>query len=295
MGLEQKQAFVIMRIGNSEMDAVYCDAIAPAIIDAGLIPNRVDRDNEGDVLHSEIVRFIRESDIVVADLTGERPNVYYEVGYALGLGKQRHLVIAARKDHRRSSDTWKRGDPYVHFDLEGYDIVFWDPADLARYRADLQTKIRQRLRSIERAAAGALAASVTRTPLNSPRLTVNPPGVSNGPFGRDCKVTVQNRGKETAYDARLEVMRDGVLIERPISRVNAIKPDGRFYHFGFTIAHMPSVAPQPEVTYSFRVCYEDLHGPDCTDWHAYRFRNETSDPLSIWVTEAVPTESSSPG
>jgi hypothetical protein len=42
------EAFVIMQIGNSAMDEVHDTAIAPAIVDAGLTPRRVDRHNQGD-------------------------------------------------------------------------------------------------------------------------------------------------------------------------------------------------------------------------------------------------------
>lgn len=92
-----------MQIGNAAMDDVHDNAIAPAISDAGLAARRVDRHNEGDLLKSEIVLFIERSQIIVADLTNERPNCYLEVGYAMGLGKKANLILTARSDHHWSN------------------------------------------------------------------------------------------------------------------------------------------------------------------------------------------------
>lgn len=83
------EAFTIMQIGNPAMDRVYDEAIEPAIRRAGFSPRRVDRHNEGDLLKSEIVKFIEASQIIVADLTNERPNCYLEIGYAMGAGEEK--------------------------------------------------------------------------------------------------------------------------------------------------------------------------------------------------------------
>jgi hypothetical protein len=138
-------AFVIMQIGNADLDRVYERAIVPAIHDCGLAPWRVDRHNQGGLLHSEIVAFLEESEIIVADLTHERPNCYLEVGYALGAGRSAHLVLTAREDHQPDSSHYRPDGPKVHFDLSGYDILFWDPAHLDEFRAELAKRIRRRL------------------------------------------------------------------------------------------------------------------------------------------------------
>ena len=141
----QLQAFVIMQIGNAALDRVYEGAIVPAIRDCGLVARRVDRHNRGGLLHSEIVAFLEESAILVADLTHERPNCYLEVGYALGAGRSEHLVLTAREDHRADSPNYRPDGPKVHFDLSGYDILFWDPARLDAFRAELAKRMRRRL------------------------------------------------------------------------------------------------------------------------------------------------------
>lgn len=139
------EGFVIMQIGEPELDRVWEEAIAPAIDAAGLVPRRIDQHNTGDLLKSEIVRFIERAPIIVADLTNERPNCYLEIGYAMGLGKNASLILTARDDHLPASPKHKPGGPKVHFDLAGYDILLWDRAQLPAFRDALVKRIRRRL------------------------------------------------------------------------------------------------------------------------------------------------------
>ena len=85
-----KTSFIVMQIGNLELDTVCEKAIVPALKNCGLDPKRVDKHNQGGLLKSEIVNFIESAVIIVADLTNERPNCYLEIGYAMGLDKFRN-------------------------------------------------------------------------------------------------------------------------------------------------------------------------------------------------------------
>jgi hypothetical protein len=139
-----KQAFVIMQIGNTELDKLYSDHIVPAVKACDMNTLRVDKHTKGRLLKSEAVEFIQTSDFIIADLTNERPNCYLEVGYAMGLDKFNNLILTAREDHHHNSPNYKKGGPCIHFDLSGYDILFWDPKDLETFQSELIRKIKRR-------------------------------------------------------------------------------------------------------------------------------------------------------
>ncbi len=137
-------AFIIMQIGDAELDRVCRDAIVPALRACGLDPKRVDKHNQGGLLKSEIIAFIEKADIIVADVTNERPNCYLEVGYTMGVDKFRNLILTAREDHKQDSPRHKAGGAKVHFDLTGYDVLFWDPAKVEEFRVELEKRIKRR-------------------------------------------------------------------------------------------------------------------------------------------------------
>jgi len=138
------QAFIIMQIGDQQLDQVCEQAIVPALKTCGLDPKRVDKHNKGGLLKSEIISFIEGSDIIVADLTNERPNCYLEVGFAMGVDKFRNLILTAREDHNQDSPRHLPGGPKVHFDLSGYDILFWNMQRLDLFRSELEKRIKRR-------------------------------------------------------------------------------------------------------------------------------------------------------
>src|SRR6266550_146168 len=139
------QGFIIIQIGNEQLDRLCDEAVVPAITASGLDPKRVDKHNEGGLLKSEIIRFIEESDIIVADVTNERPNVYLEIGYTMGVDKFRNLILSVREDHFPDSPNHKLDGPRVHFDLAGYDILRWSPDAIPTFKAELVKRIRRRL------------------------------------------------------------------------------------------------------------------------------------------------------
>jgi hypothetical protein len=138
-------AFIIMPIGNQELDKVAASAIVPALVACGLDPKRVDKHNAGGLLKAEIIGFIDAAEIIVADLTLERPNCYLEVGYAMGVDKFKNLILTIREDHFPESPNHKKGGPKLHFDLAGYDVLRWHPDDIDGFRMELEKRIRRRL------------------------------------------------------------------------------------------------------------------------------------------------------
>lgn len=140
-----KQAFIISQIGDPQIDHLCAHAIVPALESLEFDAKRVDKHNKGGLLKSEIIQFIQSSEIIVADLTNARPNVYLEIGYAMGIDKFSNLVLVVREDHFPSSQNYDPHGPRIHFDLAGYDILAWNADRLDEFRVELEKRIRRRL------------------------------------------------------------------------------------------------------------------------------------------------------
>lgn len=147
-------AFVIMQIGNKDLDDIYDNIYVESIETANLIPKRIDKDNSGFLLKSEIVEYIEKAEIIIADLTNERPNCYLEIGYAMGLDKFKNLIFTVREDHFPDNKDYKKGGPKIHFDVSGYEILSWNPNNLEDLKASLTNKIERRLATINSTNSG---------------------------------------------------------------------------------------------------------------------------------------------
>lgn len=102
-----KKVFVIMAF-SPDMEPIY-EGIEVAAADFRLDAKRV-KDVHGDYRITErIMEMIRDSVMVVADLTHGRPNVYFELGYARGIGKP--VITIARTDTK------------IHFDVKDWTYI----------------------------------------------------------------------------------------------------------------------------------------------------------------------------
>lgn len=120
------EGFVAMWFDSSMMPA-FDGGIEPGIRAAGYKPIRVDRVEHAGKIDDEIIAAIRRARFVVADFTGHRGGVYFEAGFAMGLGLP--VMWACRKDDIGA----------LHFDVRQFNCIDWeDPAELARR---LQTRI----------------------------------------------------------------------------------------------------------------------------------------------------------
>lgn len=118
--------FVLMPFDRA-FDDIYSFGIKGAAQDAGAYAERVDEQIYTEGILDRIFNQINKSDVIVADMTGRNPNVFYEVGYAHALNK---VVILLTQD---ATD--------IPFDLKHRQhIVYGGRID------DLRKELRVRLR-----------------------------------------------------------------------------------------------------------------------------------------------------
>jgi hypothetical protein len=120
-GGEPGRCFVAMWFDDSMKDA-YEKGIYPAVKACGFDPIRVDRYEHNRKIDDEIIIGIRRSQFLVADFTGQRGGVYFEAGFALGLG--RPVIWLCRKDELAK----------VHFDTNHYNHIDWSTPEELRKR-----------------------------------------------------------------------------------------------------------------------------------------------------------------
>ena len=140
--MDARLAFVIMSF-RPELNDFYDRAISPALITVGLKSFRVDREEFDGTINEAILDKLRTCRIVVADLTDERPNCYFELGYAMALGKP--YIVLARDDHDPRRPLRNPNDPKVHFDVDSHKISFWKADDLTSVRAEIENRMRAML------------------------------------------------------------------------------------------------------------------------------------------------------
>jgi len=118
-GSNSAQGFVAMWFDLGMLDA-WTNGFDPGIRTAGFRPFRIDSKDYVGGISDEIMAEIRRSRFVVADYTGQNNGVYFEAGFALGLGLR--VIPTCRKDEV----------PKLHFDIKHLNTLLWStPAELA--------------------------------------------------------------------------------------------------------------------------------------------------------------------
>ena len=114
------RCFVAMSFDPS-LSAAYESGIMLAIAqDTGHFPIRIDRIPHNDKICDRILAEIRQSQFVVADVTLQKPGVYFEAGFAMAL--QLPVIWTCRQDDFQN----------VHFDTRQYNHIVWTAPDNLR-------------------------------------------------------------------------------------------------------------------------------------------------------------------
>lgn len=115
---------------NGPFDRRYDEVLAPAVKAANLEPYRVDRDPSATVPIERLHEQVQSSAVCLADISEDNPNVWYELGYAIGRSKP--VVIICSVGRKR-----------FPFDIQHRRII--------RYRSDSPKDFEQLTTSITEA------------------------------------------------------------------------------------------------------------------------------------------------
>jgi hypothetical protein len=130
---QKREAVFVAMWFTAETEQAWTEGIRLALKDDCHYgePIRIDRAHLEGKIDDEILASIRRSGLLVADLTGGRGGVYFEGGFAMGLGIP--VVWTCRKDWFDKAG----GHDGVHFDTNHYPFVVWEtPGELRKQLAD---------------------------------------------------------------------------------------------------------------------------------------------------------------
>ncbi len=110
---EHGLVFVIMPFTGQDMDDVY-SAIKDECGKLDLHSHRVDENTGSTIIIREITELIERAEFLVCDLSRERPNVYYELGYAHGVGNEGMDILLLAKEGTQ-----------LHFDIAPLRVQYY--------------------------------------------------------------------------------------------------------------------------------------------------------------------------
>lgn len=128
LGILSKKCFVAMSC-SEDLSEIYEQGIKEAIIEAGYEPIFIEKEEHNEKICDLIIAEIRACKFLIVDVTGQRQNVYYEAGFAHGLG--RDVIWTCKQDEIEEA----------HFDTRQYNHITWEDAE------DLRKKLVSRIKA----------------------------------------------------------------------------------------------------------------------------------------------------
>lgn len=125
--------FVAMPFDDSNSPGVF-KAISASCKSNKLRAKRVDQNVGSGFIILEVLDLIERAEFLIFDLSEERPNVYYELGFAHGVGNSPSSILLIARSGTK-----------LHFDIAGMRVEFY-----ASYE-QLQKLVREKLAAMVRA------------------------------------------------------------------------------------------------------------------------------------------------
>jgi len=108
----KSKAFIVMQF-TEEYNHLYTEVIKPVVEEYGFECERADEANTTNPILQDIIQSIRQCSVIIADITPNNPNVFYEVGYAHATNKPTILLCDRKRDK-------------LPFDISGFRTLFYD-------------------------------------------------------------------------------------------------------------------------------------------------------------------------
>lgn len=105
------RAFIIMAF-SSPFNEIYTDVIKKACEDNGVEAVRADEIYGPGLIINDVVQEILRSPLIIADITPQNTNVFFEVGYAFALNKP--IILLAERTTK------------LPFDISGFRVLFYE-------------------------------------------------------------------------------------------------------------------------------------------------------------------------
>jgi hypothetical protein len=208
--------FVMQPFDRGTFDKRYEDIFDPAIRAAGFEPYRVDRDPSVSIPIEEIEAGIRSSQLCLAEITTDNPNVWFELGYAICSKKAVCLVCSKERQTKFPFDVQHRS--IIHYDVAS-------TSDFDRLKASITGRLKalfEKQEGLEAVAAAPLRETKGLHPHEIVVLSIVMKGgflTSEGPSGYNIKQDMEIAGyNETATGLGLiSLRRKGYIVSKDVT------------------------------------------------------------------------------
>ena len=130
-----KNVFVAMSFADEAKP--IREAIRIGVIEAKCSPTIMDEIIHNEQIVPAMLRMIRESRLLILEITNPNYGAYYEAGYALGLGKE-VIICCSSEVYRKeyTTEEEKKYERYLkpHFDVAQKQILVWDNYEDLTYK-----------------------------------------------------------------------------------------------------------------------------------------------------------------
>ena len=121
ISIQKNKCFVLMQF-SEDLDIVY-GTIKEELNDAGFVCNRADDVSGSPIIFNKILTEMFSSRFIIAELTHNNPNVFYELGIAHSFKESSNIIIIKQKKDASGESTYP-------FDLKHLQYIEYTPDNL---------------------------------------------------------------------------------------------------------------------------------------------------------------------